>query len=206
VLYSYHESGEYVYMRPLKITVLGFLAVSTLSLGCSSSDSSPASSTTASSAEDICANSWQRESSCEPDAGLAESSFVSNCKSTVQCIKNIAIDGYSDAFWTCANARPCNTSDDECASQLMQQLGTDPARKQVSSDCTVKHDQCKAAGTSFSDDYCAGALVANDSYLANLKACIAKDCAQVGSCLVAMDKEACPKSGADSTDTPTSQP
>lgn len=110
------------------------------------------------------------------------------CLADATCTARMMRAELLDAALTCVTTRACGASDDPCFETAAKTYENEPAVLMFARDCFRKRDECRAAGSSISDDFCALAGALKPEVMADLGACVAMTCAQVKPCTDTLER------------------
>jgi hypothetical protein len=142
---------------------------------CGGQTSSPPSENIDAKWRQYCEKESARQMACN-------SGPASGCADDAPCLQGVLRAGVVDGLTSCLLARACGVNDDACFTMAAASYQSDPVVSDYTTTCLSKHDACKVAGTSFSDDFCANAGLFRADVLEELRTCILGDCASVRSC------------------------
>jgi hypothetical protein len=125
---------------------------------------------------------WDAHCDTSAACPLSETDPV-ECKAELTCLDATLRADMLDRMAACQKARTCTTGDDACFSLEAQGLTPSATASTFQTDCLAKHSTCTTAGTTFSDDYCSGAGIFQDSLIASMSSCLSGACTDVGDCV-----------------------
>ena len=124
---------------------------------------------------------WDAHCDFSAACPLSETDPVA-CKSQLTCLDMTMRADMLDKTAACEKARTCETGDDACFSLEAQGLTPSATASSFQTDCLAKRTTCSTAGTSFSDDFCYGAAVFEDSIITSMSSCLSGACGDMATC------------------------
>jgi hypothetical protein len=134
---------------------------------------------------DYCAGSLDRLIGCgQPPTD--EDLFLSNCEEMLSCWELLFVPEYTDAVFSCANARPCDTPTAEgCGADVVEQHRNDPSNGPAYDECMARYEECCADGScDFNEGRCSAILVENEPVRSGDLACLSSACDAIFDCLI----------------------
>jgi len=132
-----------------------------------------------------CKAEFDRKVKCGDTPG-DESAYINACKARIACWSTLMVADYINAYFPCAVARECQTSDDDCGGPVYEQQLALPDVKAAFDACMARQDACCDDGgeCAFADDLCGLLLITQAGPRAEMAACVAKTaCDETASCL-----------------------